>query len=110
MSEKKKEIESFEVIDKKFYILEQRVENSEDKKKTEININAWVYQNEKDAIMELNNLIAGEDVDLEKNLDESIEYLSSKYNLQEVQIEKDKYNMKAISWLKIALIGMANKK
>lgn len=109
MSGKKKEIENFEVIDKKFYILEQRIENSEDKKKAEINIKAWVYQNEKDAIMELNRLIADEDVNLEENLDESITYLSSKYNLQEVQIEKEKYNMKSISWLKIALVGIAKK-
>lgn len=60
--------------------------------------------------MELNRLIAEEDVDLENALDDAIEILSSKYNLQEVQIEKDKYNMKAISWLKIALVGIADKK
>ncbi len=103
-------IETFEVNNAKFYILEQRYEaETEDKKKTEIKVNAWVYQNEKDAIKELNELISDEDVDLENELDESIEYLSSRYNLQEVQIEADKYNMKAISWLKIALVGMADK-
>lgn len=86
------------------------MENLADKKKDEISINAWVYQDEKEAILELNKLITKEDVDLENALDDAIEFLSSKYNLQEVQIEKDKYNMKAISWLKIALVGMANKK
>lgn len=104
------DIVKFEVVDKKFYILEQRIEEESGKKKANININAWVYQNEKDAIMELNSLISDEDVDLENELDSSIEFLSSKYNLQEVQIEKEKYNMKAISWLKIALVGMTKKK
>ncbi len=111
MSEKKGKIENFEVVDAKFYILEQRYEEETGNKgKPEIKVNAWVYQNEKDAIKELNELIAEEDVDLENKLDDSIEYLSSRYNLQEVQIEADKYNMKAISWLKIALVGMADKK
>lgn len=103
-------INKFEVIGRKFYILEQRVEDEGDKKKPELKVNAWVFQDEKEAILELNNLIAGENIDLEEDLDGSIEYLSSKYNLQEVQIEKEKYNMKAISWLKIALIGMTGKK
>ena len=111
MSEKKGKIETFEVVDTKFYILEQRYEEETGNKgKTEIKVNAWVFQNEKDAILELNSFIVEEEVDLENKLDESIEYLSSRYNLQEVQIEPEKYNMKAISWLKIALIGMADKK
>ena len=108
MSKKNEEVECFEVKNEKFYILEQRIEDEEDDSK--IKIIAWVYQNEKDAIIELNKFIADEDVDLEESLDESIEYLSSKYNLQEVQIEKDKYNMKSISWLKIAMVGIASKK
>ncbi len=104
----KNEIAKFEIFNGKFYILEQREEVSEGKK-NQIQLKAWVFQKEKDAIVELNKYIADEDVDLEEELDESIEFLSSKYNLQEVEIMKDKYNMKAISWLKIALVGMAKK-
>ena len=100
----------FEIIGSKFYILEERTENENSKKKDSIEIHSWVFQDEKEAIMKLNDLIAKEDVDLEKDLDNSIEFLSSKYNLQEVEIKKDKYNMKAISWLKIAFVGMAKRK
>ena len=70
---------------------------------------AWVYQDERDAIEKINELMADENLDLDENLDDITDYLSFRYNLQEIEITEDKYNMKAISWLKIALIGLANK-
>jgi hypothetical protein len=50
----------------------------------------------------MKNLLAQEQLDFSK-LDDMAESISRRYNLQEVEITRDKYNMKAISWLKVAL-------
>lgn len=105
MSEKKA---FFEVKNNRFWILEQRLEEgAEEKKAGEYKANAWVFDSERDAIMKLKDLIAQENIDFDQ-LDE-IESLGTKYNLQEVEIARDKYNMKAVSWLKVALLGFAEK-
>jgi len=95
----------FEVKNNRFWILEQREE--ETTKKDEFLCNAWVFNNEQDAIKKMKELITPE-VDF-KSLDKVAEKLGEKYNLQEIEIAKDKYNMKAISWLKVALLGFAEK-
>lgn len=95
----------FEVKNNKFWILEQREEDTT--KKDEFHCNAWVFNNEQDAIKKMKVLITPE---VEFNsLDQVAEKLGEKYNLQEIEIAKDKYNMKAISWLKVALLGFAEK-
>lgn len=92
---------SFKVKGNKFWILEQRLEEGEKKarrkEEEEYNVNAWVFNTEEDAIKKLGELFKQEEIDFDK-LDE----ISEKYNLQEVEIARDKYNMKAMSWLKVA--------
>jgi hypothetical protein len=97
----------FKVLNNKFWILEQRSEEEEVKARKrgeeEYKVNAWVFNNEQDAIKKLRELISKEKIDFGK-LDE-IERIGSKYNLQEVEIAREKYNMRAVSWLKVALLG-----
>lgn len=77
----------------------------EDGKEKDNKVNAWVFNNEIDAIKKLKELITQEGkIDLD-NIDE----MGEKFNFQEVEITPDKYNMKAISWLKVALLGFAEK-
>lgn len=99
---------SFKVKNNKFWILEQRLMGEEKarvrKREEEYNVTAWVFNNEEDAIKKLGELFKQEEIDFDK-LDE----ISEKYNLQEVEIARDKYNMKAISWLKVAAY-LASKK
>lgn len=99
---------SFKVKGNKFWILEQRLTGEEKargrKHEEEYNVNAWVFNSEEDAIKKLGELFKGEEIDFDK-LDE----MGEKYNLQEIEIVRDKYNMKAISWLKVAAY-LASKK
>lgn len=102
-----KEGESFKVgKDLKFWILEQRADEGEAKGQ-EYKANAWVFAQERDAIIKLKELMSKEDV--EPSDLESIEKMGRKYNLQEVQIAKEKYNMRAVSWLKVFLLSTAQK-
>jgi len=110
---------SFEVKNNKFWILEQRLEEEKkeekelktkkrgEEEKEEYKVNAWVFNNEEDAIKKLRELISQEKIDFNK-LDD-IERVGAKYNLQEVEIAREKYNMRAISWLKVALLGFIQK-
>ena len=101
-----KKEESFKVGDVlKFWILEQRAE--EETKGNEYTAKAWVFAKERDAIIKLKELMTQEEInpsDLE-----SIEKMGKKYNLQEVQITQEKYNMRAVSWLKVFLLSSAQK-
>ena len=94
----------FKVKRSKFWILEQRLQEEE----KGYGLNAWVFDNESDAILKMKDLLSKENLDFSK-LDELTESIGKRYNLQEVQIAKDKYNMKAISWLKVALLGFSQK-
>jgi len=102
---------SFKVKKNKFWILEQRLEeeakSTKRGKEEEYKVNAWVFSNDEDAIKKLRELISQEKIDFNKI--EEIERIGVKYNLQEVEIAKEKYNMRAISWLKVALLGFARK-
>ena len=104
---------SFKVKNNKFWILEQKMEEEMGTKvkgrgeEEEYKANAWVFNNEEDAIKKLRELIKEEKIDFNK-LDD-IEKVGAKYNLQEVEIAREKYNMRAISWLKVALLGFAQK-
>jgi len=104
---------SFKIMNNKFWILEHRLTEEEEIKtkkrgeEEEYNVNAWVFNNEEDAIKKLRELISQEKIDFSK-LDD-IERVGAKYNLQEVGIARDKYNMRAISWLKVALLGFMQK-
>lgn len=104
----KEEKAFFEVKENKFWILEQRLNEGAKGAKGDYNVNAWVFNNEKDAILKMKDLLAEENLDFSK-LDELAESISKQYNLQEVEIARDKYNMKAISWLKVALLGFSQK-
>lgn len=105
MSEEKSFLE---VKGNKFWILEQRTGKEKPAEGAEeYSVNAWVFGEEKDAILKLKELITQESVDFSE-LSE-IEKLGTKYNLQEVEIARDKYNMKAVSWLKVALLGFSAK-
>lgn len=92
--------------DLKFWILEQRADEKEAKGE-EYKANAWVFTRERDAIIKLKELMSQEEVD-PSDL-ESIEKMGRKYNLQEVQIAREKYNMRAVSWLKVFLLSSAQK-
>lgn len=99
--------ESFKVGDDlKFWILEQRADVQEAKGEG-YKATAWVFLNERDAIIKLKELMTEEKVD-PSDL-ESIEKMGRKYNLQEVQIAREKYNMRAVSWLKVFLLSSAQK-
>ena len=104
---------SFKVKNNRFWILEQRLGEEEEPKtkkrgeEEEYRANAWVFNNEEDAIKKLRELISQEKIDFNK-LDD-IERVGAKYNLQEVEIAREKYNMRAISWLKVALLGFIQK-
>lgn len=104
----KEEKAFFEVKENKFWILEQRLNKGAKGAKGDYNVNAWVFNNEKDAILKMKELLAEENLDFSK-LDELAESISKRYNLQEVEITRDKYNMKSISWLKVALLGFSQK-
>ena len=104
----KEEKAFFEVKENKFWILEHRLNEGAKGAKGDYNVNAWVFNNEKDAILKMKDLLAEENLDFSK-LDELAESISKRYNLQEVEIARDKYNMKAISWLKVALLGFSQK-
>lgn len=108
-----KEMVSFKVKANKFWILEQRIEEESEAKakkrgeEEEYRANAWVFNNEEEAIKKLRELFSQEKIDFNK-LDD-IERIGAKYNLQEVEIAREKYNMRAISWLKVALLGFMQK-
>ena len=68
---------------------------------------AWIFQDEKGAIIKLKELMLEEDIDASDLT--SIEKIGQKYNLQEVQIAEAKYNMRAVSWLKVFLLDLAHK-
>lgn len=91
------EVNSFEVKGGRFWIVEIR-ENSKSK--------AWVYDNEDGAIGELLKHIDVENLDPD-TLDP--EEFTQKYNVQQVEIAPDKYNMKGVSLLKIFMKGMIKK-
>lgn len=84
----------------------------EENKEEKYNVNAWVFNDEMSAIKKFKGLITADKelttpegkVDLSK-----IEKMGDIYQLQEVEIAKDKYNIKAISWLKVALLGFVDK-
>ncbi len=89
---------SFEVKDGRFWIVELREGNG---------TQAWVYDNESGAIDELLEHISLENIDPD---DIDPEEFSRKYNVQEVEIAQDKYNMKGVSLLKIFMKGMMKEK
>lgn len=64
---------------------------------------AWVFKDEKIAIAKLNELMLEENIDASDLT--SIEKIGQKYNLQEVQIASEKYNMRPVSWLKVFLLS-----
>lgn len=88
-----KERISFKVERNKFWILEQRLEEEHEAKarkpgeKEEYRVNAWVFNNEQEAIEKLRNLITQEKIDFDKL--EEIEKIGTKYNLQEVEIARE---------------------
>ena len=113
---------NFKAENNKFWILEQRevvppeepIEGLKPKKKkegkteNEPKINAWVYSTETEAIADLKNMIASEEIDFEA--DDPFSGVAEKYNLQEIEIASEKYNVKPISWAKIAFMLMVGEK
>lgn len=93
---------AFQVEDNRFWILERR-KSDEEIEQEEFAVDAWVFQEEETAISHLRELITEEDIDTENLDDETIEELGNKYNLQHVEIAEEQYNVRAESWLKIAL-------
>ncbi|HID42885.1 MAG TPA: hypothetical protein EYP30_03775 [Archaeoglobaceae archaeon] len=108
----------FKVEKNRFWILEKRSEEVEEKpkgktKEDEFRGEVWVFRNENDAIAKFSELIreeiAKEDIKLE-NIEEIAEKLGGRYNLQEVEVRSDKYNMKAMSWFKLFLSSILSQK
>lgn len=121
---------SFKVNNNKFWILEQKIDEEEASKLAEEEkaskpkkgeqgskaekpkpedekkkVDAWVFNNELEAIQTLREQIASEKADFTKH--EVFEKIGKKYNLQEVEITPEKYNIKGISWMKVAMLGFA---
>lgn len=121
---------SFKVNNNKFWILEQKIDEEEASKLAEEEkaskpkkgeqgqkpekpkqeeekkkVDAWVFNNELEAIQTLREQIASEKADFTKP--DVFEKIGKKYNLQEVEITPEKYNIKGISWMKVAMLGFA---
>ena len=71
----------------RFWILEFKEEEGATKRK------AWVFMEQPDATQKIKELLSEEE-DLEK-------VSPDKYNLQEIEIKEEKYNIKPISWFKV---------
>jgi len=71
----------------RFWILEFKEEEGATKRR------AWVFMEQPDATQKIKELLSEEE-DLEK-------VSPDKYNLQEIEIKEEKYNIKPISWFKV---------
>lgn len=71
----------------RFWILELKEEEETTKRR------AWVFMEQPDATQKIKELLSEEE-DLEK-------VSPDKYNLQEIEIKEEKYNIKPISWFKV---------
>lgn len=101
---------AFAVKDKKFWILEQKLddETKDSKaKKDEYKVNAWVFGEEITAIRKMRDLMKGDKLSMDDP--SSLDKLSSKYNLQEVEITKEKFNIKAVSMMKLVFVFAQDK-
>jgi len=96
------EIASFAIKDKKFWILEQKLDEDSKVKKDEYKVNAWVFNDEVTAIRKMRDLMKADKL----NMDDpgALDRLSSKYNLQEVEIAREKFNIKAVSMMKLVFV------
>lgn len=63
--------------------------------------NVWVYQNEREAVVNMKEIIDSKYP--EPRTLEDVEKIGKEFNLQEVQIVEDKINLKSVSWLKVFL-------
>jgi hypothetical protein len=96
------ETASFAVKDKKFWILEQKLDEDPKAKKEDYKVNAWVFNEEVTAIRKMRDLMKADKLDL--NDPSALDRLSSKYNLQEIEITRDKFNIKAVSMMKLVFV------
>lgn len=71
----------------RFWILEFKEEEGATKRR------AWVFMEQPDATQKIKELLSEEE-DLEK-------VSPDKYNLQEIEIKEEKYNIKPLSWFKV---------
>jgi hypothetical protein len=93
----------FAVKDRKFWILEQKLEDeTKGKKESEYKVNAWVFNDEVTAIRKMKDLMKADKFNMDDPA--ALERLSNKYNLQEVEIARDKFNIKAVSMMKLVFI------
>lgn len=93
---------SFAVKDKKFWILEQKLDEDPKVKKDDYKVNAWVFSDEVSAVRKMKELMKADKFDM--NDSTALERLSNKYNLQEIEIARDKFNIKAVSMMKLVFI------
>lgn len=63
--------------------------------------NVWVYQNEREAVVNMKEIIDSKYP--EPRTLEDVEKIGKEFNLQEIQIVEDKINLKSVSWLKVFL-------
>lgn len=92
---------NFEVTNNKFWVLETKIPKGKGQ------ASAWVFNQEKSAVLKLRELLAKEDIDFD---DPSImEKIGKKYDLQEIEIGEKSFQIKSVSWFKVALLGFAKK-
>jgi len=82
---------------------ESKDKGKKDKDELVEKLTAWVFDTETDAISKLQELI-------KNNIDKmSMDEMGKAFNLQEVEIIREKYNMTSVSWMKIAFGLIAGK-
>jgi len=95
MSENENEV-TFEVMNKKFWVLET---------KNQTEGKSWVFNTEKVAVLKLREMLSLEDINFEDP--DVMEIIGKKYNLQEIEIGDKAFQVKPVSWFKVALLGFA---
>lgn len=93
---------SFAVKDRKFWILEQKLDEDPKVKKDDYKANAWVFNDEVTAIRKMRDLVKADKFDMGDSM--ALDKLSNKYNLQEIEIARDKFNIKAVSMMKLVIV------
>lgn len=93
---------SFEVKDQKFWVLEKK-----DEKNSPNQVNAWVFNKEKNAVLKLREMMAHENLDFDDP--DAMEKVGKKYILQEIEIGEKAFQIKPVSWFKVALLGFTKK-
>lgn len=88
--------------------IQERIKNEGETTLEEV----YVFSSEDDATTRFSELVRSEMAEREidsGDIEEISDKLAGKYNLQQIEIEQEKYNIKAMSWFKLFLSSLAQK-